>query len=57
MSKDLRHKDRNYDLVEDDRWKRKGVPHLQKKNEPEVCECKGQDPTCPICEGEGVVYE
>jgi DnaJ-class molecular chaperone len=56
-------KNRNYDLVEDDRWKRKGVVHTGKENDPEICpECGGlgrisEDEECLICFGEGIVYE
>jgi uncharacterized paraquat-inducible protein A len=55
-------KNRNYDLVEDDRWKRKGVVHTGKENKPEVCpECLGLGRTvehevCPVCDGDGIVF-
>jgi DnaJ-class molecular chaperone len=55
-------KNRNYDLVEDDRWKRKGVVHTGKENEPEICsECQGtglslDGDTCIVCDGDGTIY-
>ena len=56
-------KNRDYNLVEDDRWKRKGVVHTGKENHPKVCpECGGLGRTieheeCPVCFGDGVVYD
>ena len=56
-------KTRNYDLVEDDRWKRKGVVHTGKELKPEVCpECLGlgrtiENDECPTCGGEGIIYD
>lgn len=59
MSKDKRFNiERHLELTEDDRWKFKGGPlGTKKQDEPEICECKGLDPQCPICEGEGVIYD
>ena len=58
MSKDKRYKPvEDPRFVEDDRWKRKGVPHLKKNGEPEICHCQGLDLACPDCEGEGVIFE
>lgn len=56
-------KPRNYKLVEDDAWKKKGGSHRTKLPFPKICpECKGKcylDAVyeCPRCEGEGIVYE
>jgi DnaJ-class molecular chaperone len=56
-------KNRNYDLVEDDRWKRKGVVYTGKENLPKICVvCLGtgkdsDGDECPICAGEGVIYD
>ena len=37
--------------------KRKKVPPLKKNLEPELCDCLGLNPTCSLCNGEGVIYE
>lgn len=56
-------KTRNLDLVEDDRWKRKGVVFTGKENIPKVCpDCLGvgydsDQEECKTCFGEGVIYE
>jgi hypothetical protein len=60
MSKDNRFNiERRQELVEDDRWKFKGGPLGTKKHdEPQICpQCQGLDPECPLCEGEGVIYD
>lgn len=55
-------KSRNIDLVEDDRWKKKGGPIKKKEVEPEVCpDCYGIGTVdkihpCPRCGGEGEIY-
>ena len=56
--------ERNYDLVEDDRWKKKGHEILPKRSEPVVCpKCKGIGTVpgvngyidCPHCQGLGEI--
>ena len=56
-------KDRNKDLVEDERWKKKGGAHKIKQLEPDVCpDCHGLCTVdnihpCSTCEGEGEVWD
>ena len=61
-----RNKERNLDLVYDDRWKKKGGEHSIKHSSPKVCEyCEGygvvhvsvHTAICPKCNGEGVIYD
>jgi len=54
---------RTLDNEKDDRWRRKGVVHTGKDSKPDVCPaCNGwgwafDNKSCPVCEGEGVVYD
>ena len=62
---------KNLENEVDDSWRRKGVPHLQKEDVPDVCpNCQGlgfidvKDSSgrsyaeiCLICEGTGEVYK
>jgi len=56
----------NKDLVEDDRWKRKGGAHKLRYSEPSPCpDCKGfgfkanidHEWVCDACEGTGEIWK
>jgi len=55
--------ERNIDLVEDDRWKRKGGTIMKNRAEPIVCpDCKGMGTIdnihpCGTCQGEGEIWD
>lgn len=44
-------------MGDDDRWMRKGHEIKRSSKYPKLCECKGLDPDCLRCYGEGEHYE
>jgi len=56
LKKEKHHRESLKELVEDERWKKKGGPMKTKKEvDIKICECLGGDYDCPKCGGLGVI--